>query len=138
MHGIDAADTARLAFARKCDVCRRQRGVPIMAVHHLRQPLIVHALRQLARHPAEQCEAAAIVRIRLSLRILIRVTGACIQAGRVDHVSLHVQSGEAAAAQRHGVTPRRYTLAQHDCVLQIRQDRRKPWQQQTHIAAGQG
>ena len=68
-------------------------------MHHLRLPVAVEPFGQPRRHPAQQGEAAVVVRICDMVSAGVRIAGPVIQVGGVDHVGQYAAVGQHAAIQ---------------------------------------
>ena len=138
-HAADAASPGRLC---KCQVGRRQRGVPVVCVHHFGLPLRIESLRQPGRCPSQQGKAAMVVAVGLTMVVFIRIARPVVERGRVDHIGVqgvvgwHPRDRQATAKQAGAIAPGRTEFGHRHQPGEARNDRRKPWQQHPDIFTG--
>ena len=118
---------------------RSKPGVPVMAMHQLGAPARVQAVGQVRRAPGQCGEAAVVVRIGVVLRIVVRVAGPVIQAGRHQHIGLQRATGGTQAGQFtehdvHALAPGRREAADFFRRAKPRDDGRESGQQGPHRA----
>ena len=114
---MDGEDRSRTQFFR-CQQCRHETALPVVAVHDVRAPLEAGApLRHGHGGAREQRKARGVVVPRVAVDIHIRVAGAVVGRRKIDEPQLHARARQRAFAQhdrrgdagnieaRHGLEP---------------------------------